>query len=241
MSRWLALVAVAPLLGAGCTNETQGPTVRLEATLLIFDFSDSSTVAVGAEACVVEPIEGACAVSNDGGLVVMDVPAESDVLIRITREDLYPFLLPVRTTTDPIVIDFPIYPRPIVDAVATSLSFEIDPAMGQVTTAANPSQAANAGETFTVLDEETGAPVDADVFYISAGGLPDPRATSTPENGYGGVANLPPGDYVIETGYNERCVVFRGWVGRTPDGADALRLPVRAGSVTGVQWVDCAP
>jgi hypothetical protein len=89
-----------------------------------------------------------------------------------------------------------------------------------------------AGRTFELINGEGKA------YYYDEQGYWDATLTATSRWGWGGFAEVPPGEVEIRVGgTSERCVVWHGWPGTIEN---SIRMPIRAGFLTNV-WVDCWP
>jgi len=136
-------------------------------------------------------------------------------------------------------LEFPIIPENLTEAVAISLDLELDPAAGQVVTVVEPEDDSNAGVSYELVDPATGT-AQSTAFYFSESGVPDPAATSTASSAFGGFPNVAPGEWHLRAEFNERCVIRRGWPGVGADGNPVMRVPVEAGTITSVEWSNCA-
>lgn len=235
------MISIALLLSMSCGDEgIDGPTVLFTGRVVEFALSGPFPVVPDAEVCVIAPEEGDCGSSNDGGFVDVRVPPESDVLLAVTADGFTRYLVPLRSPAEDFNLEFPIIPENLTDAVAISLDVELDPAAGQVVTVVEPEDESNAGVSYELVDPATGAP-QSTAFYFSESGVPDPAATSTASSAFGGFPNVAPGEWHLRAEFNERCVIRRGWAGVGADGGAVMRVPVEAGTITSVEWSNCAP
>lgn len=231
---WLALA-----LG-GCADD--GSEGQLEYTVVVefWDFGPDRIPVAGAEVCVDDP-PGECGTTDAVGATTLQVPRQSDVVVRVTHPELFPALYPITLGPDDDgrVDNLAPYSTSIVEAVAVSLGMTADPALGHVTLGAVPSSPDHVGEVITLIDPATGE-AGPRSYYLGEDNLPDPGATATSSSANTVVPNVPPGEWAFDTSFAERCDVYRGWVDPGPEGEPVIRFPVRAGHVTITNVQDCA-
>ena len=233
-----ALTAVAASL-VGCAGADEAERVDYTTVIEFWDFGPDRTPVVGADVCVDQP-EGECETTDEAGSVTLRVPEQSRVLLRVEHPELFPTLVPivVGPAAGGRVDNVAPYSVNIVEAVAAILGMTADPALGHVTLGAEPASDANRGEVVTVIEPDGGAEGPR-TYYLGEDNLPDVEATSTPSTGNALAANVPPGDWALDTSFAERCEVVRGWRDMGPDGQPIIRFPVRAGHVTLTLVTDC--
>ncbi len=236
----LALALALPLFG--CSGDSVGHTIEFTLNVEYWDFGPDRTPVPGADVCVDEPSGGDCGTSDADEVAVLDVPTDQNVLLRISHPTIFPALAPIYVSSDDEgrsdVVDP--YSTNLVAAVAATLGMSVDPTKGHLTFAADPGDSTHAGRMVTLLDPDTEEPVsDANVFYLDEANLPDPMADTTVGSGSGGFANAPPGEYFVDSVFDEHCRIARGWKEEKADGTVTMRAPIRAGHITLTIWADC--
>jgi hypothetical protein len=122
------LISVLALsLVAGCdsaadtdTGSESDPTVTLELTVGHFAFVDGIA---GLDVCVMETDN--CAMTDDIGLALLTVPADSDIGVTIEGEGYTPTLLPYSTTSDDLIADIFLAPLEVMELVFADMDLDL--------------------------------------------------------------------------------------------------------------------
>lgn len=229
MKQRTILGAISALLLGACGGDDGASTVSitLYVTEVTSDEADPDT-----EVCVIEPTGFGCGTTDAGGLVTLEVPANSEVVFRSTRSDRVPGIFAYTSGDSGEEIE--------VDTV--------DPTLAQVLILGAGIEAmAGTGQVLLLARGPTGGGAEAEgmTFSIGAGdgpfyfggSQPMPELTETTSDGAVAWANLPPGEHTITAAGAATCVTRVGF----DRGTDRTGVRVEADSLTFVRLVDCAP
>lgn len=215
----LALFAVAcadsPAHDSADTDA--GPTVALELTVGDFLFLEGVE---GLDVCVMNTDN--CTVTDEDGLAILTVAADSDIGVTIAGEDYTPTLLPYRTTSEDLVVS--IYPSPMVITELVHGHLGLDWSKGHVTVTLHQSEG-------FVAEIETGEAVH---YWNDLSSALDADLTQTSQSGRMSVVNVS-GDTVMTISGPGNCTPrVHYW----SDGPNRVVLPILSGHKTGVT-LDC--
>ena len=232
-----SLVALSFLLAASCSSDPS-PEANVTLELTVLDFSPTTFYppVSGAEVC----LRGtdSCAETDGTGLAVLEVPAESEIAVTITKDGYLPALSPQTTGTETLQRETLALTLALAETLGAVLDTPIPPdGTGAISLTALDVPTLNGangidGATWSIMDS-TGKR-----FYFE-GQVPslDAEATTTPL-GSGGFVELPPGEYDVELGGSAAdCEVLSGWAGGA---AGTTLAPVEEGHLTFVYLI-CEP
>lgn len=237
-----ACTSLALVMLAGCGGSDQcfdGEAVELEIRAVgVLPFDDPDPIA-DAEVCLEEPVDCGCATTNESGFARIDVPAESEILVSISKPMLMTNIVQRVVETDDLSSDVRITRRSDFEAVGMLLDDPIDPSQGHVGIGLLPPPGGSAaGARVTLHDLADGSETEA-VYFDNL--VPRGDLESTDDDGVAFFINVPPGDYEVRSDSLAQCAaVESGLERRGGDGSiSAMEVEVRGDAITQASAVQC--
>lgn len=238
MYRTLSILSLV-LFAAACgddsappMNDGGGPVVGIAITAT--DILSNNPIA-DMNVCVTRPNGFGCQMSDAAGLATLMAPANSDVLIRYTKDIYFPSLNMVTTTTADADVEADL-------ATMTAVALTISQTPDMMSIAAKGHVIVLWSESGPMIDLSgitvTVAPGTHSVLYFNESMVPDATRTETSDVAIAAVANLDPGEYSVTYAHPAlNCgAVESGWTTADPK---MLRFPIEADTVTILQLLDC--
>jgi hypothetical protein len=196
------------------------------------------TVLAGVEVCAADRDDVPCATSDGDGFVEMELPANSELMLRCAGADYGPmymtwaigesdiaagqFGLIAENRMMPLFVIAGAEAWPEKGAILVNVYDELEARDTRV-----------AGATFTISPDEGGGPV-----YVNEQPLPDPELEATTLGGPAVFFDLEDGEVEITVAHPDRdCVAGFGWPGASPA---SLRSRIFAGGLSSITFV-CPP
>lgn len=213
-------------------------TVQLDLQVIEFEPGASMDPPLeGAEVCVADTSN--CNTSDSEGMVMLDVPANSELELLVTAEGYGPTLTPLTTSEDDVDGQVtPLLTDEVLTVLAGALGTPYPPGgdgLIAVSVLTEPITAQDNGIAGVTLTPDS----SATVYYLDENEIPrtDIGATTEP-SGAGGLIEVAPGTWELTLGGTaSNCAVVSGWPGSD---STTVRLPVRAGHIT-QGFVTCQP
>ena len=204
--------------------------VLLDATAAV------DTVLEGVEVCVADRSDIPCAVSDANGSIELELPANSELMLRCEGPTHGPMYMTWTIGQDDIDADtFRIIASPTMDALMVIAGAEQWPERGAIIVNVYEDLATRdklvAGATFTLT------PDGGDPVYVSEAPLPDPELEATTIGGPGVFLDLVDGEVTVSIDHPRPCSGGLGW---ETGSATSLRSKIFAGGLSSVTFV-CPP
>lgn len=181
----------------------------------------------GAAVCLMDAVPPVCTFSDADGQFELPVPIYSEIALTITGDGLHSTILVFTTTRAGFhATGVPVAQRATTDSLLGSIGLtqSLDKGLIVIT-------APLAGMT-PVIEPASGD----EPFYFNGLSIMHSETGSPVAGGFVGITNVDPGTVTFHLEHETATCVYDGW---GPPGDNEVRLPVRAGFLTGPFRPDC--
>lgn len=234
----VAACAAVAILAWGCGGDGRcfdGEAVELEIRAVgVLPFDDPDPIE-GAEVCLSKPVECGCATTNESGFARLDVPANDDIQVSISKDMRMTNIVQRTVDTEDLASEVRITRRSDFEAVGMLVDSPIDPSLGHVGVGLLPPPGGSAAGAQVVLHDS-----DREAVYFE-NLVPRTDRDATDEDGVAFFINVPPGTYEVRSDSLAMCAAVESGLERLADdgSVEAMEVEVRRDAITQASAVQC--